>query len=98
MVGDDLHLDVARRLHQLLHENRGIAEGLKRFGAGAFKGRRELVRRIHATNSVTAASRRSLNQKRIAQALGMVLGVGERLHRPAAPRCYRYLCLLGQKF
>ena len=98
MIGDDLHLDVARRLNQLLHENRSIAEGLKRLGASAFKSQRELGRRIHATNPVTATSCRSLNQKRIAQALGMMLGRGERFHRAAAPWRNRYLGLLSQKF
>ena len=42
MIGDDLHFDVARRQNQLLHEDGGIAEGFERFGAGAFKGLREL--------------------------------------------------------
>ena len=84
--------------HQLLHENGGIAEGLKGLGARAFKGQRELGRGIHATNPVTAASGRGLDQQRIAQALGMMLRLGERFHRAATPRRNRYLGLLGQKF
>ena len=98
MIGDDLHLNVARRLNQLLHENGGIAEGFKRLGASAFKSQRELGRRIHAPNPMTAASRRGFNQKRIAQALGVALGLGERFHRAAAPWRNRYLGLLSQKF
>ena len=82
----------------MLHENGWIAEGLERFGAGARKGLRELVRRTYKTNPVTAASGGGLNQKRIAQALGMALRVGEGFHRPIAPGRYRYLRLLGQAF
>ena len=41
VVGNDLHFDVARLLHHLLHENSGIAEGFEGFGAGALKGLRK---------------------------------------------------------
>ena len=98
VVGNDLDLDVARALHQLLHENGGIAEGLERLGAGALEGLRKLVCRMHPANPVTAASGRGLNKKRIAQALGMAPSLVERFHRPAAPGRYRYLRLLGQSF
>ena len=98
VVGDDLHLDVARALYQLFHENRGVAEGLERLGAGALKGFGKLARRMHPANAVTAAAGRGFNQERIAQPLGMALGIVEGFHRAAAPGRDRDLRLLGQSF
>ena len=44
VIGDDLHLDVARARYQLLHEHSGIAESLERLGAGTLKSLRQLCR------------------------------------------------------
>ena len=53
---------------------------------------------MHPANSVATASGGGLNKEWIAQALGMVLGVGEGFDRPAAPGRYRNLRLLGETF
>ncbi len=98
LVGDDLDLYVARAEHQLLHENSWIAEGLERFSTGALKGFREVARRMHSPNPVTAASSRGFDQQRIAQPLRMAPGVLECFHRPAAPRRHNDSGLLGQTF
>ena len=85
VIGDDLNLDVTRALHQLLHENRGISEGLEGLGAGALEGLVKFAGRIHPTDAAASPAGRSLDQKRIAQTLGMMPGLVEGLHRPAAP-------------
>jgi hypothetical protein len=76
LIGDDLDFDVARVLQQSLHENSGVAEGLEGFGARALKSLRELTRRTYPPNPVAAAPGRSFNKEWIAQALGVMLGVG----------------------
>ena len=85
VVGDDLDLDVTRALHQLLHENRGVSESLEGLRASAFEGLGKVAGRIHAADSAATSAGRSFNQKRIAQTLGVMLGLGERVHRATAP-------------
>lgn len=71
MVGEDLDFDVARALDASLEKNRGVAEGLECFDAGAFKGVRQLVRRLHQSNAVTASARRGLDQQRETHTFGV---------------------------
>jgi hypothetical protein len=96
MVGNDLDLNVACALHQLLHEHGRVPEGLKRLGASVLKGFRQLMGGTHAANSVTAASRRGLDHEGIAQAFTLEQGLLQGVHRSVAPGCYCDVRLLGQ--
>ena len=99
VVGDDLHLNVARSpLNELLHENGRVAKGLECFGASALESFWKLAGLTNPANSVTPTPSGGLNKEWVAQVFRVVFGVGERLYRAVAPGGYLDLLLLGQAF
>ena len=96
VVGYDLYLDMARTLHQLLHENGCVPKGLERLGARAFKCPRKLVRGMHPSNPVTTTAGSGFYQERIAKTLRVAHGIVDGLYRPVTPQRNGYLRLLGQ--
>jgi hypothetical protein len=52
---------VAGCADEALHQHAGVAEGLRRLGAGALEGGRELVEAIDPANAAPAAARGSLD-------------------------------------
>ena len=95
-VGQELDLDVARRLDQALHQHRVVAEGLAGLGAGALVGVGDLVLLLHAPHAAPAAARGRLDHQREAELGGDPLGVLDAVDRPAAPRRHRHAGLLGE--
>ena len=85
IVGDDLHLDMARTLDEVLEKNSGIAEGFECFGAGTFEGVRQLVCRVHEANPVTAPACCRLDEQRKTDTVGLGSGICQGFHRPTAP-------------
>jgi hypothetical protein len=95
-VGDDLHLDVARRGHQLLQQHGRVAEGLQRLGLRAVEGGRKRVGRIDAADAAPAAARGGLDHQREADPRGVTQPLVGGPHRTAAPRRHRDVRLLGE--
>src|SRR5438094_2823256 len=96
VVGDDLDLDMARALDQLLHENSRVAKSLKRLGTGALEGLGKLARQMHPADPVPTSSGGGLDQQRKTKALSVTPGVSNSFHRPATPGRYRYPRLFRQ--
>ena len=65
-VGDHLHLDVACRLDQLLEQDGVVSERVSCLGAGAVERVLELLGAVDAADAAPAATRRRLDQQRIA--------------------------------
>ena len=95
-VGDQLHLDVARRAHDLLHQHARVAEGLLGLLAGAIERVRELVGVVDAAHPAAAAAGCGLDHQRVADRVGVTLGVLDALDRASAPRGDGHVGLLGQ--
>ena len=85
-VGHQLHLDVARGADEALHQHARVAERLRRLGAGALEGLRDLVLAVDAAHAAPAAAGRGLDHQREAELAGLADGVLGALDRPAAPR------------
>ena len=90
-IGNNLDLDMARALDQMLKVYSGIAESLGGLGPSALESLGQLGHRLHTSNSPAASTRRGLNKERKAQALSMRARILESLDRSATPRGDRYL-------
>ena len=61
---------------QLLHEDSGISERFKGFGASAFEGPGKFRWEAHDANAVTASSSSRFDEQRVAEAPGVQGGIG----------------------
>ena len=95
-VRDHLHLDVPRRLDQLLEQHRVVPEGVESLAAGARQRGLELIRPIHAADAPSAASCGRLDQQRIADPFRVLACFGDGLHGAAAPGSHGQPGLLRQ--
>ena len=71
-VGEDLHLDVARREHVFLDQHARIAEGRSSPRAARFRARHRTRRPVDAAHALAAAARHRLDQHRIADLVGLL--------------------------
>ena len=69
VVGEHLHLDVARAQHELLEVHPIVAERRTRLGAGCLVVGLEVGRVVHFAHALAAAACRSLDEHRIADFL-----------------------------
>ncbi len=66
LIAENLELDVAGLGDQLLEQQRRVAESRQRFAPRGCQRRRQVVRTLHVTHALAAASRRGLDEHGIA--------------------------------
>src|SRR5699024_6384016 len=64
-IGEDLHLDVARRGEQVFEEEGVVAEGAGGLAAGGGERGGQLLGAVHLVHALPAAARRGLDQQRV---------------------------------
>ena len=84
-VAQQLHLDVLGAADELLEEDVGAAEGGLGLAAGLVERRVELLGRLDDPHAAAAAPHRRLDDHRIAQGLGRLLGLRARLDGSRLP-------------
>ena len=95
-VGDDLHLDVARRRHELLEQHGAVAEGLLGLGLRAGERGRKRFGLVDAADAAPAAPSRRLDHDREADARGVPERLVDGLDGTAAPRRHRHAGCFGE--
>ena len=96
-VGDQLHLDVVRVADHRLHEDRAVAERVRGLAATRRQRGFETVGVIHPPDPTAAAARGRLDHQRVADALGVLPRLLDRLDRAVGPRRDRHAGLLGHQ-
>ena len=94
-VAQHLHLDVLGTHHQLLEEDRVVAERLLRLGARAVERLAHLGRRAHHAHAAAAAAGGRLDQHRVADLVGEGARRLERAQRLGRARYHRNAGGLG---
>ena len=95
-VRDDLHLDVAGRLDEVLEEDGRVAEGQLGLATRRPEGRLQVGRGPHDADPSPAATRGRLEGDGVPELLGLRGRVRDGVDRPASPRQHRHVRLLGQ--
>jgi hypothetical protein len=87
---------VARGADEALHQHARVAERLRRLGAGALEGLRDLVLAVDAAHAAPATAGRGLDHQREPELAPVADRVLDAVDRPAAPWRDRDAGLLGQ--
>ena len=97
VVGDHLHLDVARAGHEPLHQHARVTESPPGLVARPLEGRQQLGLGLHDPDPAPAAAAGRLDHEREADRGRVAERVRVGLHRAPAPLGDRYPDLLGEQ-